>query len=322
MKKLYISDLKIGDSIFGETFAVKNYKKGATRNNKPFIDIELADNSGAIKGKIWSDDMANAEQAAEGDVVNINATVEDFMGAPQLRITNLTKTEKYDLGDLQQKTNFDIEKMWQDLENHIKAVKNPHLKKLLDNIFTNENIEAFKNSPAAFRVHHAYLGGLLEHTWEMIMMSDALKTHYPKINMDLVICGILLHDFGKTKEFKMGTTIIFNDTAKLLGHVYMSSQIVQENAPKDMPEDLFNEVIHIILSHHGSLEFGSPVLPKTVEAIAVYGLDNASAKMNLAYYQIHGNMGTESFTQYINQLGTELYRSPYLDEDINEDIPF
>jgi 3'-5' exoribonuclease len=322
IKKQYISDLKVGESIFGEPFAVKSAKRGATRNNKPFIDIELSDATGSIKGKVWSDDMANCETVAEGDVVNINATVEEFMNAPQIKITNMSKTEKYDLGELQQKSKFDIEKMWGDVEKTISTVKNPHLKKLLSNVFTKEFTEKFKNSSAAYRVHHAYLGGLLEHTWEMLKMAESLKGHYPKINMDLVNTGIVLHDIGKAYEYETKTTIGISDEGKLLGHIFIGADIVKHNAPKDIPIDLLNEVIHILLSHHGELQFGSPVVPMTVEALAVSTLDMASSKLNMAYNHIHGELGNDLYTQYVSQLGTELYRSPYIEDLSNEDIPF
>jgi len=321
-KKLYITDLKIGDSIFGETFAVKGYKRAATRNNKPFIDIELADNSGTIKGKIWSDDISACDRVTEGDVVEVTATIEDFMNAPQMKITNLKKTNIFELSELQQKTEFDIDKMWQDIEKTIEEVKNPHLKKLLNAVFDEETVGRFKNSPAAYKVHHNYIGGLLEHTWEMVKMSESIKNHYPKLNMDMIRTGLILHDIGKLEEFEMTTTITFTNKGKLLGHIYLGAEIVKHRAPKDMPEDLLNEVLHIVLSHSGQKEYGSPVVPMTGEAMAVHVIDYASSHIRIAYSQIHGDLGSEQFTQYVPQLGTELYRSPYTEEAINEDIPF
>lgn len=321
-KKLYISDLKVGDSIFGETFAVKSYKRGSTRNNKPFIDIELADNTGTIKGKIWSDDISNCDKVEEGDVVEVSATIEDFMNAPQIKISNMKKTEVFDLAELQQKTEFDVDKMWSDLEKTIQAIKNPHLRRLLECVFDEQTTEKFKTSPGAYKVHHNYLGGLLEHTWEMVRMSDSISTHYPKMNMDLVRTGLLLHDIGKIEEFEMSTTITFTNKGKLLGHVYLGAEIVRHKAPKGMPEDLLEEVLHIVLSHSGQKEYGSPVVPMTAEAMAVHVIDYASSHIRIAYGQIHGILGSEQFTQYVPQLGTELYRSPYIDEEVNEDIPF
>lgn len=322
MKKLFISDLKVGDSIFGETFAVKSYVKKASRNNKPYIDIELADRSGTIRSKIWSDDFPNCSNVIEGDVVEVNGTIDEYNGTPQIKITNLKKTEKFDLADLQQKSAFNIDEMWQDLEKLIENTKNPHIKELLKNVFDADFVERFKMSPAAFRVHHAYVGGLLEHTWEMLKMASTLKSHYSKINMDLVYAGVLLHDCGKAEELKISTAVDITDRGKLLGHIYLGTEVVRNAKPKEMPEDLYDEIIHIILSHHGELQYGSPVPPMTSESIAVNVVDMASSRMNIAYGHIHNDLGNEKYTPYVPQLGTELYRSPYMDELTNEDIPF
>jgi len=321
MKKLYISDLKVGDSIFGEIFAIKSYVKKSSRNNKPYIDLILADSSGTIRGKIWSDDFANCDNVTEGTAVSVNGSIEEFNG-PQLRVTNMKKTDDYETSQLQQTTNFDIEKMWSDVDKTIESLKNPHLKKLLENIFDKQMIEKYKRWPAAYKLHQNYIGGLLEHTWEMLKMASALKDHYPKINMDLVNVGIILHDIGKIEEYTLGLTIGFTDKGKLLGHIYLGAEIVKQNAPREMPADLLDEVIHLILSHVGHTEFGSPAVPMTTEAMAVFVVDYASARLNMAYTEIHGTLGKENFTQYVPQLGTELYRSPYTEELSNEDIPF
>lgn len=320
-KKLFISDLKVGDTVFGEIFAVKSYIRKASRNNKPYFDVELSDASGSIKAKIWSDDFAGCETVTERDVVQVNGTVEDFNG-PQLKITNLKKTLDFDLADLQEKTKFDIDKMYADIESTIKNLQNPHLKKLCENIFSADFAKKFKTWPAAYKLHQNYVGGLLEHTWEMIKMSAVLKDHYPKINMDLVNVGIILHDVGKVEEYTIGTTIGFTDKGKLLGHIYLGAEIVKHAAHKDMPKELLDEVLHIILSHMGHQEFGAPTVPMTAEAMAVFVMDYASARINMAYSSIHGNLGKDNFTQYVPQLGTELYRSPYIDDLSNEDIPF
>lgn len=323
MKKVYVSDLKVGDSVFGEVFAVKSYVKKASRNNKPYIDVELADRTGAIKAKIWSDDMVNTVQVPEGSVVLVNATVEEFMGTPQLKITNMSETEKFELSELQQRSKFETEKMWGDVETVMAGIKNPHIKKLLDNIFGDDDLLfRFKNGPGAFKIHHNYVSGLLEHTWEMLNLAKPLKAQYPKMNMDLVNAGIILHDLGKAYEFDMNTTVVFRNEGKLLGHVFLGAEKVKEFAPKDMPEDLLDEILHIILSHVGKTEYGAPVVPKTAEAVAVYVIDLASSRINIAYESIQGSTGTDMFTQYLPHLGAEMYRSPYTDDEANEDIPF
>jgi 3'-5' exoribonuclease len=323
MKKYFISDLKNGDSLFGEVFVIKTYVKKSSRNNKPYIDVELADRTGGIKGKIWSDDMINCEIVTEGDVVSVNANVEEFNGSPQIRITNMSKTEKFELDELQQRSKFETEKMWADVEKTIDEIKNPHIKKLLTNIFDdNETRERFKTGPGAFTIHHNYISGLLEHSWEMLNLAKPLKKQYPKLNMDLVNAGIILHDLGKAYEYDMTTTVIFRDEGKLLGHVFLGAEKVKEFAPKDMPEDLIDEILHIILSHQGEIAHGASIVPKTAEAMAVYLMDYTSFRLNLTYEAIQGTTGNDRFTKYMPHIGTELYRSPYGSDDINEDIPF
>jgi len=183
-------------------------------------------------------------------------------------------------------------------------------------------IEDFKHSPAAYKVHHNYAGGLLEHTWEMLRIAQSIKKHFPKMNMDILNAGIILHDIGKISEYEMGTTITFKTQGKLLGHLYLGAEIVKHNAPQDMPQDLLDEILHIVLSHTGKTEYGSPVVPMTAEAMAVHVIDYTSSRVRIAYNQIHGNLGNEDFTQYIPQISTELYRSPYIDDGKNQDIPF
>lgn len=321
MKKAFIADLKEGDSLYGEVFAIKSYIKKASRNNKPYIDLELTDRTGLIKAKIWSEDLPNCETAHEGDVVEINGTVEKHNGL-YIKITNLKITNNYNLSDIQQKTLFDISKMWEDIQKAIDDIKNPHIKLLLSNIFNEDFIETFQKAPAAYRVHHAYVGGLLEHTWEMLEMSRSIKEHFPKVNLDLVRAGIILHDCGKAVELKIGTTIDISDKGKLLGHIYLGTELISKNKPQNMPDDLYNEILHIVLSHHGELQFGSPVPPMTTEAIIVNVLDIASSRINIAYGHIHNTLGTEKYTPFVSQLGTELYRSPYIDNLTNEDVPF
>lgn len=323
MKQIFVQDLKRGDAVFGETFAVKYYKKGATRNNKPFIDIELADKTGTIRGKVWSDDLTNCKEAKEGVVASINGTVEDFNGALQLKITNLDIVKEFELSNFQMKSKFDIEKMYAEIEGAISKIKNPHIKNLLETIFKDKNFaEDFKNASAAYRVHHNYVGGLLEHTVEVAHIAKALLDKFPKINADVLMAGALLHDIGKMQEYEVGTTITISKEGKLLGHIFLGTEYVKNKAPKDMPEDLLDEVLHLILSHHGELQFGSPITPMTAEAVALAACDRTSSQTNMAYNAIHEGTITDEFTQYHKQLGTELYRSPYLETLLNEDIPF
>ncbi len=322
MKNIFVDKLEEGMSLFGELFAVKAYKKGTTRQDKPYIDIELSDRTGAVRGKIWPDHMDKCEVTGEGDVVKIDASVEIYNSAPQLRIVSLAKETEYDPSDFQAVSEYEDKEMVAKVEKSIDSVKNKHLKTLLKNVFDKDFMKKFAESSAAYRVHHAYKGGLIEHIVEMLYLSEAVLDRYPKMNGDLLVTGILLHDIGKTVEYKSGLTVQITTRGKLLGHIFIGANYVFGKAPKEMPESLLDEVIHMILSHHGELQFGSPVVPITAEAIALSQLDRLSSNINSSYQAIHGLDKKEEFTSYIKNLGAELYRSPYLDELTNEDIPF
>ncbi len=323
MKKIFVEDLKKGDSIFDETFAVKYYKRSATRNNKPYIDIELTDRTGSIRGKIWSDDIARCKETRAGDVVNVSGTVEEFQGRLQFKVTNLDIEKDFELDDFQMKSKNDTDRMYSEIEKAISDIKNPHIKALLEKIFGDEKFaDEFRNASAAYTVHHNYVGGLLEHTTEVIDLAKSLLKKFPKLNGDVLIAGSILHDIGKMQEFEVSTTISITTEGKLLGHIFLGTEYAKSRAPEDMPSDLLNEVLHLILSHHGELQFGSPIVPMTAEAVALAMCDKTSSQVNMAYNAIHEGIITDNFTEYHRQLGTELYRSPYLDTNNNEDIPF
>ena len=225
MKKLFVEDLKVGDSIFGELFAVKSYKKTSTRNNRPYINIELSDKTGSIKGKIWSDDMTNCETVKETDVVSVSAAVEDFNG-PQLKITNLSKVEKYDLADFQPTASKDIEKMFEEITGAIDKIKNPSLKKLLNEFLKDKDtVGKYKKGAGGYTVHHDYLGGLIDHTTEMLSYVPAVCKTHPKVNKDMLITGIIFHDIGKIYDYEVTTTISITPKLKLLGHIFTGAEL-------------------------------------------------------------------------------------------------
>ena len=322
MKNFYIKDLKVGLTIFGETFVIKSYKKGSTKQNKPFVDVELVDKTGSIRGKIWSDSIEKCAGCAEGDVAKIDGTIEEFREALQFKITSMTKTTEYDPIDFQKVSEYSTEEMRETIDATIDGVKNQHLKKLLKNVFTEDIKSAFLESSAAMGYHHAYKGGLAEHTVEMLFLAKPIYERYPKVNKDLLETGILLHDIGKITEYETNLTTIMTTKGKLIGHIFIGAEIVKDKAPKDMPDVLVDEIVHMILSHHGKLEFGSPVLPRTTEAIVLGNLDLLSSSLNSAYHAINSLEPDEEFTARMNNFGTMLYRSPYLDNLTNEDIPF
>ena len=247
--------------------------------------------------------------------------VENYNDLLQLKILSLAKEADYNLQDFQAVTEFNLEDLKIKIDDEIDSVKNNHLKQLLKNIFDKDFLAVFQTSSASYRVHHAYRSGLIEHTVEMLFFADAVASRYPKMNRDLLITGVLLHDIGKVREYVTGTTISLSIEGRLLGHIFIGAEQIKQAAPKDMPKDLLDEVLHLVLSHHGKLEYGSPIKPMTAEAIALSQIDELSSKVNTSYKTIHDLTDT-NFSTYVRYFETELYRSPYLDELKNKDIPF
>ena len=322
MKNLYAKDLKEGISLFAEDFALKNLRKSVTKAGKPYLDIELSDKTGSLKGKVWSENITNASELEVGKVFSFDGSITTDSFGTQANITKAVPATDFNSSDFTPKSSNDAIKMKADFEDFRDEIKNKHLKKLVTEVLDKELYEKFLKAPAAYYIHHAYENGLLEHTLDMLEMSKSVKKRYPNINYDLLVTGIIFHDLGKIFEYSMGTAIGVTKEGKLLGHIYMGAEYVKAHAPKDIPQDLLDEVIHMILSHQGQLEFGSPIKPKTTEAVALYHLDDASTKINAAYNVIHGLDADTEFAPYHKQLGVELYNSPYLNELVNEDIPF
>jgi 3'-5' exoribonuclease len=322
MKNLFVSDLKAGTSLFAEDFAVKDSKKAVTRNGKPYLDIILGDKTGSIKGKVWAEAIPTVGDLTEGEVYSFDAVVTEDQYGLQLNITGAKAAKDFDTDAFVPTSNQKPDEMQAQLESYIEGIKNKHLNKLVKTVLAGNLYNQFLTSPAAFYIHHAYKHGLLEHTLDMLKISEGVVARYPKINNDMLVTGIIFHDLGKIFEYSLGSSISVTKEGKLLGHVYMGAEYVKSHAPADIPQDLLEEVLHMIISHQGQPEFGSPIRPKTAEAVALYHLDDLSTKVNAAYNVIQGLEEGSEFAPYHKQLGVELYRSPYLDELLNEDIPF
>jgi 3'-5' exoribonuclease len=203
----------------------------------------------------------------------------------------------------------------------IDEISTAHLKELLKNIFSGERMEKFKTAPAGKSWHHGYIHGLIEHTLEMIKICDLMCDFHPQINSDLLVSGAMLHDFGKTEELSYNSAFNYSDKGKLIGHIVICASMIEEETKKigDFPEELKNLLIHLILSHQGKLEYASPVVPKTVEAIALYQADELSAKVNAYIGVINSDMTTEgNWTKFIHLAQTDLYKNNLSEESENK----
>ena len=311
MKSKFVKDLQSGDKLSNELLAVKSVRKGKTADGRDYIDLNLADKSGEIAGKIWADNLPHCDNVVEGDVVSVCATVDEYRDKQQLKITFLQKTESFDLADFLPTTSFDIGMMWQTIDSTVKKIEDKFLRALVEHFFVDEAfVEKFKRAPGAERVHHAYLGGLLEHTVQMVNSAEATLKDFPDMSKDLLFSGVLLHDIGKMDELAATHVIYRTLEGNLIGHVSLGAITIDKaiDKIKKFPEKLRAKLLNMILGHHGRLEFGSPILPMTREAIALHYLDNLSAKTNQADVAIRENQnGQQAFTDKIFTLDTKLY---------------
>lgn len=320
MKTKFINQLKSGEELQNIILAVKSSQDKTTKNGNKFKDLILGDKTGEINAKIWADSFAQCQDFVDQDIVSVDAKVTEFNGSQQLIVKSLVVLEQnqIDQADFINSSAKDQDELLLIIKNSIKKIKNKFLKKLVNVFFEDQEFLAkFKIAPGAQNIHHAYLGGLMEHTAEMLNFAEPIFKDYPDLNQDLLIAGILLHDLGKMQELAVGSTIIRTVEGNLLGHLILSANQVDLaiSKIKYFPSKLRWQILHLILSHHGKLEFGSPVQPMTTEAFALHFLDQMSAKLNASYYltKYHQKTG-EEFSARNYALETKLYIPPKDDD--------
>ena len=287
--RIPVDQLRPGDRVT-QVFLVAARELRQTKAGKPYIQATLQDGSGQIRAMMWDAGQAVAADFAPEAFINAQVRVEQYQGASQVVIESFKPIgqDQIDLGDFLLHTDKDVAELWKNTLGHLRKVKDKAILQLLKQFIEDEQLmEQFKSAPAAMTMHHAYAGGLLEHTESMLATALQILPSYPQLNADLLLPGIFLHDIGKTAELAYTTSINYTDSGQLLGHLTQGVLILQEKANLtaqalggEFPPDTLNQLIHIILSHHGQHEYGSPVLPATAEAMVVHYLDNLDAKLN------------------------------------------
>ena len=279
----YINTLREGDDIT-ETYLCKSKSSGVAKNGKTFYSLVLQDKTGTIDGKIW--ELSNAIEHFEAmDYVKLSAKVTSFNNKPQLNIRQTRRAEEgtYDIADYMPISKFDIDEMFKELLALIDSVKDESLKTLLRSFFVEDAsfVKAFKMSSAAKSMHHAFVGGLLQHTLSVARIADFLAGFYPIMNRDLLVTAAICHDIGKVKELSEFPVNDYTDPGNLLGHIVIGAMMVKEKADgiNVFDETLKNNLVHCILAHHGKLEYGSPEKPKIIEAVALSFADDTDAKL-------------------------------------------
>jgi 3'-5' exoribonuclease len=286
MKTNYVKDLKKGEALHGEYFAIRAVKELKTKKGDLYLDIKFQDFTGEITGKVWKDSIAQCDTYEEGKIVAVDATVDEFNGSLQLTVFAMAEQRDFNPEDFMPSSGHDKKEMFSRYTDYIKSVKDPYISELLHNIFVKDHQFAmqFIDAFAGEKAHHAYSGGLLEHFLELLDFAEPIYKVYPNVNRDILIAGIMLHDIGKIFELPVDLTVSRSREGHLLGHIVQGIVFVKEHIDKveGFPAVLKDQILHMIASHHGKLEFGSPVKPMTIEAIALHFVDNLSTKLNIA----------------------------------------
>jgi 3'-5' exoribonuclease len=317
-----ISHLKEGDAV-QQFFLVRQAESRIDKTGKPYLSLVLGDKSGTIVAKVWNDILKKYPGPfAVGDFVGVKGQVDSYKQEIQINVKYLETEESirsrggdlsaFDPELLLQATPYDREALWQELGQLAETQIRPPLKDLVLKVLELYR-EEFLVCPAALRYHHPYLGGLLEHTWFVTRHALASLALYTELNRDLVLAGAMLHDLGKIKELTNPAAPERTVPGHLLGHVVLGWEMVRAAAQGlDFPDPtLLVQLEHIILSHHGTLEFGSPIVPKTREALLVNFLDDLDAKLKMMSQHLESDTGEGDFTSYNRALQRDLYKGGF-----------
>lgn len=313
MAHRFINDLKEGETV-ESVYLVREKSFDITKKGDPYIALELSDKTGMVDCRKWDALKSLFDSFSVDDFVRVKAKVEFFRNYPQLKIDSIEKTDdkSVDISLYLPVSDKNREKMFGDFLSEIGSVKNPYLKTLMSGIFGDKDIaEKFKTAPAASDFHHPYIGGLLEHTLACVELARLLASKYRDIDLDLLLCGTALHDIGKIEELSYKRSFYYTDKGRLIGHIVLGVNIVNaaiDNIPK-FPEELKNLILHIILSHHGEQEWGSPKRPMCFEAIILHHIDNLDAKINgFRHFVKTYNDPDSSWTKHSKMFGEFLYK--------------
>ena len=317
MKSIYIENLQPNDIVNDELFRVLHYEVQTGKNGNQYIKLSLGDKSGKIDAKIWGNNMPYCAEAVMGDIVRVSGTVDTFNNTLQLIVTKMQKHTDYVLEDFIQTSSQSAGSLLGEIEKYIAAIENRHIRSFLEKAFLDEtfrrNLSVY---PAAKSLHHDYVSGLAEHIVDMLHMADTVITSHPIASKDIVYCGIILHDIGKLVEFKEeNMTFDYSLEGNMLGHIFIGANWFNRSIPNNFPEELRVRITHIILSHHGKLEYGSPVVPKTYEAVIVNKLDEMSSKLNAVSKAYTGYNGVNDFSEKLLALdNVSLYLRPFAED--------
>ena len=329
MKDFYVADVaKFDNKAVTTFFAVSSFSvRDKKTGGGQYLAVTLSDKTGAIEAKMWDDIASAVATCSEGCCVKVQGQVSKYPrngdGKWQITLTKmrLAAASEVDTADFVPTTKFDIGEMWTELRGYVTAFRNSDLQRLVFAFLDDETIgAAYREAPAAKVLHHAWIGGLLEHVLTLVRVCRATAPFYPEVDPDLLVTGAILHDIGKVRELSWGTTFSYTLEGQMIGHISIAQGMLREKIATlpGFPEKLRVLVEHMILSHHGKYEFGSPKLPMTPEAVLLSALDDVEAKMQAMLNEFGrsaaaGKSGAE-MTDWVRSMERPLLNSKaYLD---------
>ena len=318
MKSPYVSELQENStpsiSLLVQAKEIRQKKTG-----EPYLSLTLSDKTGDIDGKMWDNVSEVLNTFERDDFVRVKGLVQIYHNRIQLvihRLRPMTDSE-VDFTDFFPASKCDPTVMWGELRGHVNGISNPHVRGLLDAILDDEEIaRRFRIAPAAKQIHHAFLSGLLEHVLSLCRLSKQVSPLYPFIDCDLMIAGCVLHDLGKIWELSYDRGFSYTAEGQLLGHMTIGLRIVADKlrAFPDFPAPLRTLIEHIIISHHGQLDFGSPKVPQFPEALLFHYLDDLDSKMECTRALLERDQTPGNFTGFNYALDRSILRKArYLD---------
>ena len=316
MAHKFINEIEPGETI-DDIYLVKDPILRSTTRGDLYIAMFLTDRTGQLNGRMWQATETIYKALPKPGFVHIQGRSELYQNNLQIIINNVSVVDNsnVNIDDFLARTEKDTKQMFEDIKKIVSRVKHPQLRTLVGAFLADaELMDKFCNAPGGMKLHHSYIGGLLEHTHNMLRVAAAILPLYPDVQSDLVLAGIFLHDIGKTEELSFDMAFSYTDSGQLIGHI--SKSLIMINQKVDalrakgtkIDQTILDAIGHIILSHHGQYEFGSPKLPATAEAFMVYYIDDLDAKINQVTTLIETDMSDSNWTGWNNALQTRLYR--------------
>jgi 3'-5' exoribonuclease len=306
MKQPFVSDLTSEQNVT-TFFLVCEKEVRSTKEGKPYLRLELGDRSGTIEARMWDQIETVTREVDREDIVKVQGRVEIYRGKPQFSVQQMRKArpEEVNLADYLPSTKEDVEKLFKQLLAEAESIKNPWLKKLSTEVLSDPAISVrYKRAPAAKTMHHAYLGGLLEHVVGLCGLAHQIAVHYSELDLDLLLTAAILHDVGKLDELCYERVIGYTTEGQLLGHIVMEMETVTNamNKIEGFPPALKTVVQHLLISHHGQYDFGSPKLPMIREALVFHYMDDLDSKLAAVRSALAAESGDELWSAYSGAL--------------------